>query len=124
GAVITFDLDACPSGWSALPSAQGRTVVGVNPDTTNGLSVRARGQSFGEETHTLIASKVPSHTHDFTIYGGTNPNFTNGTTGLIAQGGLGQASTFGTSKATSAAGNGQPHNNMQPSIVLLYCRKQ
>ena len=87
GAVMAFDLDVCPSGWSVLPSAQGRTVVGVNADTTNGLSVRTRGQSFGEENHTLVASEMPSHTHTESVCGNDGA-FTNNQTGLWVRGGF------------------------------------
>jgi hypothetical protein len=122
GAVMAFDLDGCPPGWSVLSTASGRTIIGANPNASNGLSIRTRGQTVGEEAHVLTGAETPSHTHDFPVYGSVG-TFSNGDTGLRAIGGSSVATTFGTSQPTRSAGGDQPHNNMQPSLVLLYCKK-
>jgi hypothetical protein len=120
GAVMAFDLDACPSGWALLTTASGRTVVGVNPDMT----VRTRGQTFGFETHTLTVAEMPSHTHTAAVFGATSTTFGNGQPGLDISGGARVQTNYGTSSPSSVAGQDQPHDIMQPSIAFLYCRKQ
>ena len=116
GAVLAFNLSSCPSGWSEYTGARGRTIIGTNPDTSNGLSVRTLGATVGEENHTLTVSEIPSHTHG--MWG--NPH-----------GGSGQGSWQSVTPSqqqqiiaqTTAIGGNQPHNVMQPSIALLYCQK-
>jgi len=64
GAVAFFDLAACPSGWSELVEARGRTIVGVQPGGTLGgtegsplsdLAGRAHAHSFGGSFATQAA---------------------------------------------------------------------
>jgi hypothetical protein len=123
GAVMAFDLAACPAGWTAYVPAQGRTIVGVNPTGTSDLSVRARGASFGEEAHALSVQEMPSHNH-----GGST-----GLDGITVEGNLfadpgspagnGIPSYGQHSHSIPSQGGGAKHNNMQPSHVLLYCKK-
>lgn len=56
GAVMAFNLNNCPSGWSPLAGAQGRFVVGVG----NGYS---RGDTGGANTVALTVGQLPSHNH-------------------------------------------------------------
>ena len=56
GAVVAFNLAACPVGWSPLATAGGRTIIGVNAAGGNGLSARNLGDTVGEETHTLTVA--------------------------------------------------------------------
>lgn len=124
GAVVAFNLQACPPGWAAMPSAQGRTIVGVNPAGANGLSTRELGQIFGEEKHTLTVAEMASHSHTLSIFGSTDSGFTNNATDLRASGGGQVASNFGTSGISSLTGGSSPFNLVQPSLALLYCQKQ
>ena len=59
GAVMFFDLAACPGGWSPLAGGAGRTVVGVAPGATIGGSVGASLSDQGSRTIT----DTPSHLH-------------------------------------------------------------
>jgi hypothetical protein len=135
GAVVAFNLSACPMGWSAFSAAGGRTLIGVNVDGGNGLSQRNLGDTPGEETHTMAISEMVSHTHTILIYGtGSGPN--EGTWNFTWNPSTGN-SVFGSQSATPAilgggyqnfmanqpAGGGTPFNQMQPSIALLYCVK-
>ena len=142
GAVLAFDLDACPAGWSPFAPAGGRVVIGANAAGGNGLSARALGQTFGEEAHTLTAAEMPAHSHAGTT-GGGNPMpyrvvFTTLGPGSANNHSVGWSP--GTSFAdnndaqyalaahthdfvTNAAGGGLAHNNLPPSVALLYCRK-
>ncbi|MBU2652711.1 MAG: hypothetical protein KKA81_17425 [Bacteroidetes bacterium] len=56
GAVMTFDLASCPSGWSPLVGAQNRFIVG-----SGGLYVR--NSSGGANTSSLSVANLPSHIH-------------------------------------------------------------
>jgi hypothetical protein len=117
GAVMAFNLSACPTGWSALAAAGGRTIIGVNPAGGNGLSTRNLGDTVGEETHTQTISEMPSHTH--TLASGDVVSGMGGELPYISANAA--SATFA---ATSGeAGGGSPFNQMQPSLALLYCQK-
>lgn len=60
GAVMPFNLSACPSGWTALAGAAGRVIVGVG---SNGTNTYALGNSGGADNRTLTVAQMPSHTH-------------------------------------------------------------
>jgi hypothetical protein len=123
GAVMAFNLSACPAGWSPLSSANGRVIVGAGA-----LSV---GQTAGSDQVTLTVQEMPSHTHG--PGGAVNfivdeyPTICNGD-GYVACntaqicGGASGTSICGKS-ATSATGGGQPFDNRQASLALLYCQK-
>lgn len=126
GAVMAFDLAACPSGWSELVAARGRTIVGAGLGNTSGMTNKTRGTSMGEERVTLEIPQIPSHRHRV----GNDPS------PICATGNSeGEGSTnsqihgdpnwfnFTCSGITSAIGGSSSHNNMQPSYVLLYCKK-
>jgi microcystin-dependent protein len=102
-----------PSAWIApitgdilLPDMTGRGIVGygTNYDT---------GDTGGEDEHTLTAAEMPSHTHNYI------PPVINvdieapGVPDPVAAG-------LGPTTATSAAGDGDPHNNMPPYLVLQW----
>jgi hypothetical protein len=123
GAVVAFNLQKCPTGWTAMAQAGGRTIVGVNSAGGNGLSQRNLGDTPGEETHTLSIAEMPSHSHTSVIYATVGTSFTNGTTGLQIQGGTSVATNLGESIPSNAAGGGNAFPIMQPSIALLYCQK-
>lgn len=103
-----------------LPDAQGRVLGGVGTGT--GLSARSQGQKVGAETHTLTSAEMPSHTH--------NSNAVGGTLGLIKADGSSTAIEGDNSGVEpnifaapveltiDATGNGQAHNNMQPTLFI------
>lgn len=90
-----------------LPDFRGRTAIGAGQGA--GLSVRVRGDMVGTETHTLTENQMPSHIHSMGRGLAFSPN--NG--GSFR----GDGST-GPNVTTGAAGGSQPHNNMQPSLVI------
>jgi hypothetical protein len=70
GAVMMFDLDACPPGWSALDSARGRAIVGVPTGGTRGATIGTAlaDQENRAHTHTVdpaacTTSSDGAHTH-------------------------------------------------------------
>jgi hypothetical protein len=114
GAVMAFDLDACPAGWTAFASAAGHTIVGVDS--------RVRGTTLGAETHTMTVNEMPAHSHTNEIRG-TVGTFNNNDINLYWSGGSAVASTFGTSRPSNNTGGGAAFSIMQPSLFLLYCKK-
>lgn len=111
-AVIGDTFDGCastPEGDPAfaLPDLRGRVPVGSGAGLL--LSPRTLGDLFGEETHTLTLTEMPSHTHQMARSGGAGGNNPQAAAGTVA-------GAF----TTSATGGGAPHNNMQPSIVLHF----
>jgi hypothetical protein len=136
GAVLAFDLDACPPGWAEMTSAQGRTIIGTRPEAAPGQS-RLRGQTGGAETVTLTQAQLPAHSHPVTDPGHTHPP--HGATfigGGAADFGPANVATTGASFALSSrtgaamtgvmignTGEGQSVGIMPPYLALLYCRK-
>lgn len=122
GAVLAFDLASCPSGWSEYTSARDRTIIG------SGGSYN-RGVTGGESSVTLSIAQMPSHNH-----GGGNHRHSasvrtgNGDSDRSRFRGSGDNTTVTvytdySGNIVSYQGGGQPHNNMQPYIALLYCVK-
>lgn len=90
-----------------LPDALGRVPVGAG--SGSGLTTRALGDSSGEQTHQLIASEMPAHTHTVVMSTG----------GLGNGGGTNVRQPSGSTTTSSAGGDGF-HNNMQPYFVVQY----
>jgi len=81
--------------------------IGIAGSADASLTARIAGSVYGAETHTLIESEMPSHTHDLTI------------TTLGAKGGEGVWGYFNQgSSTTSATGGNVAHNNMPPTVYL------
>lgn len=94
-----------------LPNLKGRVITGID---SNDEDFDTLGETGGEKTHTLTISEMPSHTHKQKLGGGIT------TTNIVAgEGIIGRANT---SEVTSTGGD-QPHNNLQPYIVLNYIIK-
>jgi microcystin-dependent protein len=110
----------------ALPNLQGR--VPIQQGQGSGLSPRDLGQTGGEEFVTLAGNQMPGHTHP------ANCNNAVGTAydpaGQVWSQDAGGNQEYGTGavaghhmspNAVLQAGGGQPHNNLQPYLVLNYC---
>jgi len=93
----------------SLPDLRGRVSVGSG--TGPGLSTRALGDSFGEETHTLTVGELAAHVHD------TGNSAVLGTSAPPPLDALGP-NPF--PAVTGSTGNDDPHNNMQPSLAINY----
>jgi microcystin-dependent protein len=117
-----------------LPDLQGRVPVGQGQ--LAGGSNYAMGETDGAENVTLLIANMPAHNHGLTAStakGSTNNPSGNILATPLVGGGRGPAADKGniynpaapaTALAPSSiglAGGSQPHNNIQPSLVLRYC---
>jgi len=108
----------------ALPNVQGDTVLGTGQGP--GLSDRFLGESSGTTDVTLLDSEMPIHTHAIqaqatpaTLGTGTaNSVFARSVGGNAYKGGT--ANTNLAFQALAPAGGSLPHNNMMPTLTLLY----
>lgn len=112
-----------------LPDLRGRTAIsqGQGP----GLSPYQLGQQSGQENHTLTLNQIPAHNHAMqgnsgdgtqaspvnNFFAGPGADrdlfwYNNANTGTTVNMNPG---------ATGLSGNNQPHNNMQPYLVVNYC---
>ncbi len=110
----------------ALPDIQGRVVMGNGQGP--GLSLRDLGEPGGSDTESLTNAEMPSHGHTENCLGSPPPSV--GTT-PAATAGLGMSNggavyaagaNLGAMNAAviGTAGNGQPHNNLQPYLTLNF----
>lgn len=107
----------------ALPDLQGR--VPVHPGQGPGLSLRDLGETGGSAGVTLIESELPAHSHgmsgidadaEFIDPVDTLPGITPGEETYGSVSNLVQMNV----NAMTDAGGGQPHNNLQPYLVVNY----
>lgn len=108
----------------ALPNLQGRSQIHEGSGFT-------LGQAGGQSAHTVTISEMPTHTHFQTsnmCIGGNNINAALGdpTGNYWANNGKNQyaTNTFDAvmhPTAVTNVGGSQPHNNMQPYLVLNFC---
>jgi microcystin-dependent protein len=99
-----------------LPNLQGRTPVYAG----NGLVL---GQTGGEQGHTLTINEMPMHTHPVTASSTTaDKSVTLGNVWAKTDSAYAPAAT-GTMdpSAVPLTGSSQPHNNLQPYLVLNFC---
>jgi microcystin-dependent protein len=127
------------TGTFRVPDLRGRVAVGTGQGS--GTSNRLLAQVFGAETHTLTAAEMPSHNHFINLTtstsgahshtysigpgdGGSRDKAADGD-GYTREAGTSVAGAHNHSVSGNSANTGgdQPHNNMQPSIVLNYIIK-
>jgi microcystin-dependent protein len=108
----------------SVPDLRGRTVIGSG--NGSGLSNRNIGDNGGEETHQLVTSEIPSHSHSDLGHSHSIPLVV----GLPAQAGVGfsanqtipiitDSTGLGFANISSTGGDGT-HQNMQPFYSLNY----
>lgn len=122
-----------------LPDLRGRVVAfldnmggtAASRLTTIG-SGTTLGGAGGAETHTLLTTEIPAHTHVNTL---TDPGHTHGFAGNVAASGAAtnatgvagstgtqinatQSATTGITITNASAGGGGAHNNLQPTILV------
>lgn len=134
GAVMPFNLNACPNGWAAYAPAVGRAVVGTGRlDETYAPADRVPwsasanyglGDTGGFMTWRLNQNEMPRHNHAVPMVAGSFASLL-GVLGLIPSPipvFTGSATTA-SGRSTFDAGDDAPHQNMPPYVALLYCQK-
>jgi microcystin-dependent protein len=115
----------------ALPDLQGASPVA--PGQGPRLSLYNLGETGGQDSIALIPPEMPAHTH--TIKAQDSPGSTTSPEAALwaipRHGRVAQGKQFATSlsggtptmgaAALAPAGNGQPHNNLPPYLVLNFC---
>jgi microcystin-dependent protein len=100
-----------------LPNLQGRVAMHVG----NGHTL---GEAGGTESVAVTVNEIPPHVHQVTPLASKNEETTNRPGGSYhTVGGAYGSSPAGPamgSTSTSAAGGGQPHSNLQPSLALSF----
>ncbi len=114
--VAAFDTaNGCPNGWKEFEKVAGRVIVGEGSGF--GLSKRGYREEGGTETHTLTENELPSHKHGvLQMVGDNNVDGVDSTT-------THSGDMHNQNKHTQATGENAPHNNMQPFLVLKFCKK-
>lgn len=112
----------------ALPNLQSRTPVGFGSsyDPAWQPTPYAIGATGGVESVTLLEQQLPQHIHlaTGTTSSGTARNPSNalyGTNSANIYGASSGDQVTLSSQTVTTAGNGQPHDNMQPYDVINYC---
>jgi hypothetical protein len=138
GAVMFFNLTACPAGWAAFSSAEGRYLVGLTsgtppffPPGTLGRQVGTAlrdGENRGVQFHTHGISD-PGHTHTVTYKPLTGPGIGDvGTNYVTKNTQFGGADVTLTTQSATTGITVQPtggaNETNAPYIQLLVCQKQ
>jgi microcystin-dependent protein len=119
---------ALPNLMGSIPLHVGRNQPGP------GLSVYDLGQQAGTTTVTLLQTEMPMHTHPPVVSSSNATGTTSATSqmGRPFKGSL-QASSTGlfyssappqtqmSPQAITLQGGSQPHNNVMPTLTLIYC---
>jgi microcystin-dependent protein len=144
---VLFDLIGTTYGGDgqttfALPDLRGRVPVGMG--TGSGLSTYVIGQTAGNEAVTLSLTQIPSHVHAVDTSqvtasiacknGGGNAQSPVGNVPAGEAAGvtlpyssqapdasMGAPLSAAASGQTALTGGNQPHDNMQPYLVMQYC---
>ncbi len=118
-----------PVGYFRLPDLRRRISVGaggsISSPSSSLQSTDVGGtNSLTTETHTTTIAETAYHNHPITSYGTTTPSNGNGqiTGGNDVTGPFtyneAPAALIGPHTSIAAAGNSNPHNNMQPSAIV------
>lgn len=120
GSIYFTMSDINPSvifGGTWAKTAAGRVLVGQYDDMEQFDTV---GKYGGEFTHTLTEDEIPSHTHEMPNIEWTNSVYAKTWPAWAGLYSFTQKSTDFTCAAgtTQNRGGGQPHNNLQPYLVV------
>ncbi|WP_027890999.1 phage tail protein [Calidithermus chliarophilus] len=106
----------------ALPDLRGRAPV--QPGQGPGLSNRTLGQSGGSQTVTLLQTQIPAHNHALRavndLADSSNPGGSLARAAGVQPYGTGSPNAVLAPQSVGAAGGSQPHNNLQPYLMLNF----
>lgn len=93
-------------GFGTWVAVAGRVLVGYDASQTEFDALLKAG---GAKTHTLTISEMPAHTHTYLSPPGVGRGVDGGTGSSISD--------------TGSTGGGDPHNNLQPYLVMAIWRR-
>ena len=111
----------------ALPDMQGNAAM--HPGQGPGLSLHDLGETGGSETVTLLQSEMPGHVHNEmaaasvgnrSTPAGNSVSRVSGSTPFVPSSATPPLVAMSPNAIVPNGGN-QPHNNMQPYLVLSFC---
>lgn len=106
------------AGLFRIPKMNGRFPIAPGAVSLGSITTRTAGNSGGEETHTLVTSESPSHSHSLNGFGRTPVNGTSPTVNVLID--TGSAGTGGAAIGSDNTGGGGAHNNMPPYVVVAH----
>jgi hypothetical protein len=101
------------AGWAKLNGLGGRLPFGGRVPIGQSDAYPIIGTRGGFEKHKLTIAEMPAHGHDIKVNSGSGGSIN----------GAEDAVSSGTTISTSLTGGGEPHNIMQPFVVVLYLVK-
>jgi microcystin-dependent protein len=106
----------------ALPNLQGRSPLGFGQGP--GLSPYSLGEQAGEDSHTLIASEMPAHSHELRAADTASTGTPGASVALAATATArlyrSPTNLVATAAPLAASGGGQPHPNRQPYLAVSF----
>lgn len=101
-----------------IPNLKGKVAVGLD---SNDTAFDLLGETGGEKTHTLTVDEMPNHSHknEHYVVGANALNYSDWETNVAN----GNGDSYKATAYTNSEGGSQPHNNLQPYIVLNYIIK-
>jgi len=100
-----------------LPNMSRRVIMGRGGSSTATID-NVLGSTGGDETHTLTTTQIPAHDHIYTRATVGSSFTTNAIAGVVAVSTINSTATD-----SSNTGGGGAHNNVQPSMVMIYMIK-
>jgi subtilisin-like proprotein convertase family protein len=124
GAVMAFNLSACPTGWSELTAARGRYVVGLPPGGTLAAAVgtslsNGENRPVGQHDHSI---NDPGHAHELARDSDSGPD---GGSGAVASEDYANYNTmtYAATTGITIANAGSVAGTNAPYLQLLMCQK-
>lgn len=105
-----------------LPDLRGRVSLGFGQGP--GLSSYTQGEVGGQETVVLTAGQLPPHSHTVAASSASTTKSPAGAVPAVTPGGSSYGTTTDLVMSPSmigGGGNSQPHENMEPYLVLNWC---
>lgn len=118
-----------PPFWKECTDLRGRTPIGYDPNYVYNSTIHAlnyqlnqMGANIGDLSHKLIIAELAKHGHSAFVnndWGGAYPAISHSTGGNLGYGIVGGGDN-GWSFSVRPEGGDKPHNNVQPSKVVMF----
>lgn len=122
GSIYISTTNTNPStffGGTWVAFGTGKTLVGYDTNDNDFSTIENTG---GEKQHTLTVDEMPMHRHDLQGYRNTTTD-ASGTDKRPRMYARGSGSGWDGGDSIKTTGGGQPHNNMQPYIVVRFWKR-